>query len=91
MFKQGIAGLSLALLTATPVLAQMGAPPAGTGNTGATQGPANGEPAKAPGTGSAPTSCPSAATPQSTTCTIPAGAAMQATQPPRDLLHKSAD
>ena len=91
MFKQGIVGLSLALLTATPVLAQMGAPPANTGNTGGTQAPANGEQPKTPA-GAIPTSCPSAAAPQSTTCTAPAGAAgdMQATQPPRDLLHENA-
>jgi hypothetical protein len=93
MFKQGIVGLSLALLTATPVLAQMGAPPPSTGNTGGTQGPAKGEPPKAPGAGSTPISCPSSAgIPQSTTCTAPAGAAgdMPATQPPHDLLHQSA-
>ena len=56
MLKNGIVGLSLALLTATPVLAQMAAtPPASTSNTGGTQGPANGEPPKAPGSGAGST------------------------------------
>lgn len=56
MFKQGIAGLCLALLTATPVLAQMaGTPPASTSNTGGTQGPANGEPPNASGSGAGST------------------------------------
>jgi hypothetical protein len=49
MFRQGIVGLSLALLTATPVLAQMGAAPAGASNTGGTQVPATGAPPKALG------------------------------------------
>jgi hypothetical protein len=94
MFRQGIVGLSLALLTATPVLAQMGAAPAGASNTGGTQVPATGAPPKALGSsaGSTPTSCLPAGTSQSTTCTAPGGpnSVAPATQPPRDLLHKNA-
>lgn len=99
MFRQGIVGLSLALLTATPVLAQMGSPPANASNAGGTQEPANGEPPKAPGAVSPPTTtgdangaCSAIGTPQSSTCAAPAGAksTAPATQPPRDLLHKSA-
>jgi hypothetical protein len=98
MFRQGIVGLSLALLTATPVLAQMGSPPADARNTGGTQASANGQLPKTPVAGSTPTTgdangtCSSLGTPPSSTCAAPGGAksVAPATQPPRDLLHKSA-
>ena len=51
LWKSGIVELALALLTATPVLAQMGQQPARARNTGGTRGPANGEPSNAPGSG----------------------------------------
>src|ERR1700678_2877843 len=99
MFGQGIVGLSLALLTATPVLAQMGSPPGSASNTGGTQALASGEPPKAPVAGPTPTTtgdangaCSSIGTPQASPCTPPGGpkSTAPATQPPRDLLHKSA-
>jgi hypothetical protein len=95
MFRQGIVGMSLALLTATPVLAQMGSPPASASNTGGTQGQAKvatgyGNPnGNGPGpANNANGACSSAGTPQSANCTAPvaANSAMQATQPPRNLL-----
>ncbi|HUO93766.1 MAG TPA: hypothetical protein VMU22_12630 [Rhizomicrobium sp.] len=52
MNKFGVVEIALALLTATPVLAQMSQAPASTSNTGGTKGPANGAPSAAPGSGS---------------------------------------
>jgi hypothetical protein len=81
MFTQGIVGLSLGLLTATPVLAQMGSLPARASNTGGARMPAAGQPPKVLGTGT------------TSACTPSGGlrsAAPLATLPPSDLLHKSA-